>query len=47
MKGMNGDLATKIRAHLDELAGFLDREERADEAAAVPETDTMTTPEQI
>jgi excinuclease UvrABC nuclease subunit len=30
VKGMNPDLATKIRTHLDELAGFLDREERAD-----------------
>ncbi len=30
VKGMNGDLAAKIRAHLDEMSALLDREERAD-----------------
>lgn len=35
MKGMNRDLAAKIRAHLDEMAALLDREE-ATEATEVP-----------
>jgi excinuclease ABC subunit C len=30
VKGMNRDLATKIRAHLDEMAALLDNEEAAD-----------------
>ena len=30
VKGMNRDLAAKIRAHLDEMASLLDREESAD-----------------
>ncbi len=32
VKGMNRDLATKIRVHLDEMAALLDREEHADVA---------------
>ena len=35
MKGMNRDLAAKIRAHLDEMAALLDREERADEQDSI------------
>jgi len=30
VKGMNRDLAAKIRSHLDEMAALLDREESAD-----------------
>ena len=38
VKGMNRDLAAKIRAHLDEMAALLDREEHADavEVSAEP-----------
>jgi excinuclease ABC subunit C len=42
VKGLNRDMAIKIRAHLDEMSALLDREENADvieappEAAAIP-----------
>ena len=35
VKGMNRDLAAKIRAHLDEMAALLDREEVADEPEVI------------
>ncbi len=38
VKGMNRDLAGKIRAHLDEMAALLDREEHADGADANAES---------
>ena len=34
---MNRDLAAKIRAHLDEMAALLDREESADAPESAPE----------
>ena len=34
MKGMNRDLAMKIRVHLDEMAALLDREENADDSSS-------------
>ena len=35
VKGMNRDLAAKIRAHLDEMAALLDSEEHADEQEVI------------
>ena len=45
VKGLNRDLALKIRAHLDEMSALLDREERADasEAENVP-AETLVAP---
>jgi excinuclease ABC subunit C len=37
VKGMNRDLAAKIRSHLDEMAALLDREEGADAVDTVPQ----------
>jgi excinuclease ABC subunit C len=37
VKGMNRDLAAKIRVHLDEMASLLDREERAEASEAIAE----------
>ncbi len=41
VKGMNRDLAAKIRAHLDEMSALLDREERADAIEPAPELPTL------
>jgi len=37
VKGMNRDLAAKIRTHLDEMSALLDREEGADAVESAPE----------
>ncbi|HLX36286.1 MAG TPA: helix-hairpin-helix domain-containing protein, partial [Candidatus Binataceae bacterium] len=44
VKGLNRELATKIRNHLDEMSALLDREERADAAMElVPELPAVVT----
>jgi excinuclease ABC subunit C len=47
VKGMNRDLAAKIRSHLDEMAALLDREEVADAVESAPQPAAIATePEQ-
>ena len=41
VKGMNRDLAAKIRSHLDEMAALLDREEGADAVDTAPELEAI------
>jgi excinuclease ABC subunit C len=48
VKGMNRDMAMRIRSHLDEMAALLDREERVDAevAAALAPPASMPLPEE-
>jgi excinuclease ABC subunit C len=47
VKGMNRDLAAKIRAHLDEMSALLDKEERADSVEVSPEPVPPVVPPEV